>query len=86
MDGQLHQMLDVTIYYEGGIPSYWDYVCGRVKRIHVHVQQLPIPAELTGDYEGDTAHRARFQQWVNNLWQRKDDVMESLRQRSSKLD
>lgn len=81
MDGQLHQLLDVTIHYEGGIPSYWDYVRGNVKTIRVQVRQLPIPADLLGDYEGDPAFRARFQQWVNTLWQQKDETIEILSQR-----
>ncbi len=81
MNGQLHQMLDVTIHYEGGIPSYWDYVRGKVKTIRVQVRQLPIPADLLGDYESDPVFRARFQQWVNTLWQQKDEAMEMLSQR-----
>lgn len=84
MDGQLHQMLDVTIYYEGGIPSYWNYVRGNVRLIRVHVRQLPIPAELLGDYENDAVFRANFQQWVNGLWQHKDNVMEQLHRRAQK--
>lgn len=75
MGGQLHRLLDVTIYYPEGIPTYWDYACGRVKRIRVHVRQLPIPAELIGDYSEDAAFRARFQQWVNQLWQEKEALL-----------
>lgn len=81
MDGQLHQLLDLTIHYEGGIPSYWNYVCGRVKTIRVQVRQVPIPADLLGDYEGDQEFRARFQQWVNTLWQQKDAALEALLRR-----
>jgi len=81
MDGQLHQLLDVTIHYDGGIPSYWNYVCGKVKIIRIQVRQLPIPADLLGDYEGDMAFRAHFQQWVNALWQQKDETLEALSQR-----
>ncbi|PUA26568.1 MAG: acyltransferase [Cellvibrio sp. 79] len=78
MDGQLHQLLDLTIHYEGGIPSYWNYVCGNVKTIRVQVRQVPIPADLLGDYEGDLEFRARFQQWVNTLWQQKDEALDAL--------
>ena len=78
MDGQLHQLLDVTIHYEGGIPSYWDYVCGRVKRINVRVRQVPIPPHLLGDYEGDLEFRRAFQQWVNELWDSKDQLLGEL--------
>lgn len=78
MDGQLHQLLDLTIHYEGGVPSYWNYVRGRVRTIRVQVRQVPIPADLLGDYEGDPEFRARFQQWVNTLWQQKDVALEAL--------
>jgi 1-acyl-sn-glycerol-3-phosphate acyltransferase len=79
MNGQLHRLLDVTIHYPEGIPTYWDYACGRVKRIQVYIRQLPIPAELLGDYIEDAEFRAGFQQWVNQLWQDKDELIESMK-------
>lgn len=78
MGGQLHRLLDVTIYYPEGIPTYWDYACGRVKRIRVHIRQLPIPPGLIGDYSEDAAFRAHFQQWVNQLWQEKDALLQAM--------
>lgn len=79
MNGQLQRLLDVTIHYPEGTPTYWDYACGRVKRIQIHIRQIPIPAELIGDYTNDAEFRAGFQQWVNQLWQRKDDLIESMK-------
>lgn len=79
MNGQLHRLLDVTIHYPEGIPTYWDYACGRVKRIHIHIRQLPIPADLIGNYMEDTEFRARFQQWVNQLWRDKDELIDSMK-------
>lgn len=78
MDGQLHRLLDVTIYYPGGRPSYWDYACGKVGAIKIHIRQLPIPDELLGDYAEDAEFRARFQLWVNALWQYKDSQLEQM--------
>lgn len=72
MGGQMHRMLDVTIAYPGGIPSFWDFQCGRVREVRVHVRSLPITPELLGDYENDKEYRARFQTWLNGLWQDKD--------------
>lgn len=79
MNGQLHRLLDVTILYPEGIPTYWDYACGRIKRIQVHIRQLPIPAEMIGNYTEDAEFRARFQRWVNQLWQDKDDLLEEMK-------
>ncbi|RYY75009.1 MAG: acyltransferase [Gammaproteobacteria bacterium] len=78
MDGQLHSLLDVTIYYPQGRPSYWEYACGRVKEINVHVRQLPIPQEMLGDYSDDAEFRNYFQAWVNKIWQEKDALLEQL--------
>lgn len=75
MDGQLNQMLDVTILYPDGVPRYWDYVCGRVKRIHVHVRQRQISPERVGNYSEDEIFRAEFQAWVNELWEEKDQQL-----------
>lgn len=80
MGGQLHRLLDVTIVYPEGIPTYWDYACGRVKRIQVHIRQIPVPPELIGDYSNDLQFRVNFQQWVNDLWQQKDEQIESMKQ------
>lgn len=72
MNGQLHRLLDVTIFYPHGRPSYWDYACGKVPLVQVHIRQLPIPAALIGDYSDDEQFRASFQAWVNQLWLAKD--------------
>lgn len=51
-----------------------DLMADRVPEVKVLVRQRPIPAELVGgDYQGDRAFRARFQQWMNGLWQQKDE-------------
>lgn len=80
MNGQLHQLMDVTICYPQGIPSYWQYACGKVGRIHVHLRQLPITAEMIGDYQEDETFRHSFQQRVNQLWQEKEDKLAYLRE------
>ncbi|WP_243351262.1 acyltransferase [Stenotrophomonas acidaminiphila] len=70
----LHALLDVTIVYPGGIPSMLDLMADRVPEVKVLVRERPIPAELVdGDYQGDRAFRARFQQWMNGMWQQKDE-------------
>ncbi|MBI2381768.1 MAG: acyltransferase [Gammaproteobacteria bacterium] len=72
MGGQLHRMLDVTIAYPEGAPSFWEFLSGKIRRVHVHVRSLPIAADMLGDYESDKEYRARFQTWLNGIWQEKD--------------
>ena len=47
--------------------------------MRVQVRLRPIPAELAaGNYQEDRAFRARFQQWMNGVWQEKDAGLERL--------
>ena len=78
MGDQLHQLVDVTIAYPGGIPSYWDFMCGRVKEIKVQVRFLPIERKLVGDYFNDPEFQQAFQQWLNGIWHEKDQTLSQL--------
>ncbi len=79
LGGILHSVLDVTIFYPGGPPSFWDLCCGRVAHIVVHVRVRQIE-EWTrqGDYMGDEAFRTRFQGWLADLWAEKDQLIDLL--------
>ena len=77
----LHKLLDVTIYYPKGTPTFWDYISGKVHDIKVRVRVLPIDHQLIGDYE-DPQVRERFQLWVNQLWLDKDRQIALLQQES----
>lgn len=83
MGSQLHKLVDVTIYYPQGIPSYWDFVCGKVKDIKVNITVTPI-ADLfsqnifTQRYFDDPEQRAIFQQWLNSVWAQKDQQLKQL--------
>jgi 1-acyl-sn-glycerol-3-phosphate acyltransferase len=73
MGNSLKQIVDVTIYYPQGRPTYWQFVSGAVDNIKVHVRTLPIETSLIGDYFGNEEFRQNFQSWVNQLWQDKDE-------------
>jgi 1-acyl-sn-glycerol-3-phosphate acyltransferase len=66
-------LLDVTIVYPDGAPTFWQFLCGRTRRIIVRMRQLPIPAELrSGDYARDAKYRKTFQKWLQSIWAEKD--------------
>ncbi|KZY99584.1 acyltransferase [Oleibacter sp. HI0075] len=80
MGDQFQSILDVTINYPDGIPTFWDFMQGKMPRCNVVVEEKPIPAELiNGDYETDDSYRLHFQQWVQKLWEEKDARLEALR-------
>lgn len=72
-------LLDVTIFYPGGAPTFWQLLSGRLRRVLVEVRQLPIPPQFTaGDYARDAQLRAQVQAWINALWQDKDARLAAL--------
>ena len=79
MGDGLHAILDISIAYPAGRPTMVDLMAGRVPEVRVLVRERPIPAALAaGNYQQDREFRARFQQWLNGLWQEKDADMERL--------
>ena len=78
MGEQLTSILDVTISYSPKAEALWDFLCGRVSCVRVRIRQIPITDEIMGDYFDDEDFRNNFQEWVNRLWEQKDDIMEEL--------
>ena len=79
MGDKFKSILDITIVYPDGRPDFWDFTCGKVKRIVVRVRALPVPMELVnGDYAHDPAVREAYQKWVQQLWTAKDAQIEAL--------
>ncbi|EOM9698285.1 acyltransferase, partial [Escherichia coli] len=57
---------------------FFDMLSGKLTRIVVHVDLQPIADELHGDYINDKSFKRHFQQWLNSLWQEKDQLLTSL--------
>lgn len=77
-------LTNTTIVYPDGAPSFWDLMCGRLKRVVVRIESQPIPRHFTqGDYLNDTPFREEVQQWVGDLWQAKDDLIDQVLQQGA---
>lgn len=80
MGERFHSLLDVTIYYPSGAPTFFGMLAGKMKEVIVSVRELPIPADLLGgNYASDPVFRERVQQWIAGLWREKDQLLEDLR-------
>ena len=83
MGERFRSLVDVTIVYPAGRPTFWDFLCGRTPAITVRMRQLPIPAEFcAGDYAADPGFRSRFQRWLDQLWEEKDLQIDAILQHS----
>ena len=80
MGDMIHTMLDVTIVYPDGRAGFWDYLCGRIRRIIIDVRTREIPGEFLGmDYENNRETRIAFQRWVGEIWAEKDARIDELK-------
>ncbi len=83
MGQQLQNLLNVTIHYPNGTPSFWDFVSGKVKEVQVDVQVLSIQALLESEHYGEdyfenAQQRVQFQRWLSQLWHQKDQQLSQL--------
>lgn len=87
LGGELSTLVDVTVVYVGGVPTLWEYVCGKTTHIIIDVEVIGIPADVrVGDYRNDEAYKARVQAWITSLWQAKDAKLAALTGSDSKDD
>jgi len=82
MGEYLTTIVDVTIYYPEGIPTFADFLSGRIKNVHIEIHTREIDKELNGDYMNDRTHKIAFQKWLTQFWHEKDARLEKMRQNS----
>ena len=79
MGEQFEALLDVTIVYPQGTPTFWQLLCGEIAAVTVRVRQREIPAAVLGsDPVRDKAYRQRIGQWVDTQWRDKDALIDAL--------
>ncbi len=79
MGDYFHKIIDVTIVYPDEIPTFWDYISGRVNKIIIDFEVIPLTDFPTGDYFNDIEYKDRFFMWLNALWQKKDKKIKQLK-------
>jgi len=67
--GHVTAVYDVTIGYEQGVPTLWQWIKGYVRRVHVHVRRFPM--------EGLPRDEAGIAAWLIRCYQEKDDLLDA---------
>lgn len=85
MGKQLTKLVDVTIHYPQGTPSYWDFVTGKVTRINVSIKTILIEdlfskGIFSASYFDDPKQKEVFQQWLNQMWTEKNTQLALMEQ------
>jgi 1-acyl-sn-glycerol-3-phosphate acyltransferase len=80
LGSQFDKLMDVTLCYpENDRTPFFDMLSGKLTRIVVQVDLVPIAEQLRGDYVNDKNFKRGFQQWLNILWAEKDARIEEIK-------
>ncbi|MCG7491293.1 acyltransferase [Vibrio sp. Of14-4] len=81
MGDQFDNVIDVTLAYPSNNQSpFRDLLTGRMKKVVVRSQILPVDETLKGDYFNDKPYKRQFQQWLGDVWQEKDQQLQDIHQ------
>lgn len=73
LGSQFDKLLNVTLCYpDNHTRPFYDMLSGRLTRIVVRINLVPIGEGLHGDYVNDKNFKRSFQRWLNGLWEEKD--------------
>ena len=79
----LDAVLDMTIVYPDGVPTYQDLWKGNIKRIGVDIQKIALPDDLLqrlmdGKYQQDEQTKIDMYRWLDDVWQQKDQRIQAM--------
>ncbi|SLM28412.1 putative acyltransferase yihG [Desulfamplus magnetovallimortis] len=80
----IRKIINVTIVYPDGADTFWGFISGRVRRVVVDIEVLPITDDILGDYFNDPVFKANFCEWLNGLWKEKDEKISSILEKFNK--
>lgn len=72
---RLDALVDITLVYPDGVPSFWTFLQGRCPRVRAYVHCRAFPAALPADGD-DRQVREQLGPWIENLWAEKDALLE----------
>lgn len=71
LEDRLHKLVDVTIDYPEGVPTFWEFMQGRCSRVTMRIECRELPQSIR-DSENDEQRRQEVSAWVETLWTDKD--------------
>lgn len=79
MADKLDGIINITIHYDAKDNSLWRFLSGKINKIHICYEVIPITPDLIGNYYEDRVYRKNFQQWLNTIWETKDAMIDSFK-------
>ncbi|MFT5705363.1 MAG: 1-acyl-sn-glycerol-3-phosphate acyltransferase [Shewanella sp.] len=82
MGEQFTHLLNCTLVYpEAKSDPLSEMMHGKIKKIIVRVEILPVPEVDNKRYFSEPAYRVEFQRWLNQLWEDKDEQIHQVMKR-----
>ena len=73
-------LVDFSLVYKSEKRGAWAFLKGDLKEVKVMIKQYSIPENLKNkDYSLDDAYRENFKNWIEEIWEKKDSEIESLK-------
>ena len=63
------RIVNVTINYDGTVPGFWQFLCGRCSQVAVHVETVPVTDNFVRNLKSE----------VLQIWEEKDRILTTLR-------
>jgi 1-acyl-sn-glycerol-3-phosphate acyltransferase len=71
MENKIDYLIDITIDYPDGIPTFWEFLKGECNNVDLLVQCRELPAQVQ-TASGVDATRTALEPWVEAIWEEKD--------------
>ena len=78
MGDYLHKLIDVTIVYPDGTPTFWQFVKGECRSVKFVVSHHEIPKQVLVD--NDIERRSSLSSWIKTIWMQKDQQISEMTQ------
>lgn len=75
LDDEFDAILNVTLIYPDNKNVFWEMLNGKLKKVIVDIEIIPMSEVQSGDYFNDPVYREHFQTWLNTQWQAKDKLI-----------
>lgn len=86
-DDALDNVIDMTIYYPHGTPTFWQFISGQVPKICVQASLGTIDKSLRGvNFRTDKVAKRQLKEWLDGIWAEKDQVLIAARKSGRLVD
>lgn len=75
LDDKFDAILNVTLIYPDNKRVFWEMLNGKLKKVIVDIEIIPMSEVKTGDYFNDPVYKEQFQSWLNDQWLAKDRLI-----------